>query len=171
MLFRSGGSLPGDVYSLIEGGRSPCIAARHGQSSWVPGRVNSALHLQLPSDPGLPRRPSQVQDCRGLAVRTFPEGALWRGWPPTQEQRGGGCFLGQCGRGLVPWYLACGRGQVGAKGRQDSWNLPLPNCPPAPQAAGPARGPSSLLTPEAEMVVCLLDGCWGPTKPWYVVVT
>ena len=135
-----GGSLPGDVYSLIEGGRSPCIAARHGQNSWVPGRVNSALHLQLPSDPGLPRRPSQVQDCRGLAVRTFPEGALWRGWPPTQEQRGGGCFLGQCGRGLVPWYLACGRGQVGAKGRQDSWNLPLPNCPPRPPGRWPSQG-------------------------------
>lgn len=41
----------------------------------------------------------------------------------------------------MPWYLACGGGQVGAKGRQDSWNLPLPNCPPRPPpAAGPARG-------------------------------
>lgn len=75
------------------------------------------------------------------------------------------------------WYLACGGEQVGAKGRQDSWNLPLPNCPPpppphpCPQATGPARGPPSLLTSETEMVVHLSGGCWGPTKTWYVVVT
>lgn len=46
-------------------------------------------------------------------------------------------------------------------------------CPPIParKATGPARGPSSLLTSETEMVVHLSDGCWGPTKTWYVVVT
>ena len=33
----------------------------------------------------------------------------------------------------MPWYLACGGGQVGAKGRQDSWNLPLPHCPHTPR--------------------------------------
>lgn len=64
----------------------------------------------------------------------------------------------------MPWYLACGGGQVGAKGRQDSWNLPLPNCPPAPPAG---RWPSQ----GTEMVVRLSDGCWGPTRTWYVVVT
>lgn len=115
-----GGSLPGDVYSLMAGrGRSPCIAAIRGQSSWVPGRVNSALHLQLPSDPGLPRRPSRVQDCRGLAVRTCPEGALWRGWPPTQGTEGRGLLLGSVWEGpcaLVPslWQGASrGKGETG----------------------------------------------------------
>lgn len=44
------------------------------------------------------------------------------------------------------WYLACGGEQVGAKGRQDSWNLPLPNCPPPlpshprPQGHWPSQG-------------------------------
>lgn len=58
------GSLPGDVYSLTEVGRPPCVAARRGRSSWVPGRVGSALHPQLPTNPGLPHWTSRVQDCR-----------------------------------------------------------------------------------------------------------
>lgn len=110
-----GGSLPGDVYSLIEGGRSPCISARLSQSSWVPGRVNSALHLQLPSDPGLPHWPSQVRDCRGLAVRTFPEGALWRGWPATQEQ-GRGLLLGSVWEGPCALVPSLWQGATGGKG-------------------------------------------------------
>ena len=69
-----GGASPGTcTHSLTEVGRSPCAADRQSRSSWVPGRVGSALHPQLPTDPGLPRWPFWVQDCRGLAVRTCPE--------------------------------------------------------------------------------------------------